>query len=538
MAIHQRVWLWIGDFWQSVFADPSDISEQMFRYGFGAILLLAGVLRFWNLDGVSLWTDEAITHYQAQLSFSEIMFGGIDYHPPLSMVLQKIWASVFPDPAQARFPAAIFGIATLAVLMGLLRDFASRRAALISGLLLALTTGHVYFSQEARMYSLLVLGLAVASWGVLGFSLRGQHRLRLYAGLFVLGGLVQIGSHALGLVMMAIVGTLGLVVIYFSEDRSRTLKTYLLANIMLLVIGAAWIWQIVAMSGDHPGLEVKPVTLLIWHLLNVEGFPGLPFGAKLFELILFAVAFLAIPLMWLARKRDIAVLLIGLLIILPVSIAILHLKQPFLANRVVVPCVLGICMAFGIGASQIRSGVLRLSAIVLVCGAALLSTIYELTHHEKWEDYRGAFAIADEAGFGASPVLTCRHYSGFAVLAERSTADVYFYKSGQLLQQSKPGYMRIAAYPLPQIGDTPVEEIDDHLGGGFLLPGGLRQLLEVEDKIVFLRPFCRDGDDDIIKAALEQANYQEVSHTYLGPKYDRGMLLVSPMSRVTLYEKK
>lgn len=121
------------------------------------VLIVALFLRLILLDQ-SLWLDEAINVVNAKnldfLSFvSRYPIG--DFHPPLYFALLWIWGHVFDfSEISVRIPSVILGVATvwLSYLLG--KDFFGKKVGIISALLLAVSPLHVYYSQEARMYSL------------------------------------------------------------------------------------------------------------------------------------------------------------------------------------------------------------------------------------------------------------------------------------------------------------------------------------------------------------------------------------------------
>lgn len=157
------------------------------------ILIVAFVLRLINLNQ-SLWLDEAVQAITAQKSLSFIAeeIKG-DFHPPLYHLLMHFWVRVFgSSEISLRFPSVLFGIGTVwAVYLiarevsdqgsvigdqgsGVGRDergihwslFTGRRSPvadhrsllpLTVALLMATAPFHVYYSQEARMYSLAAL---------------------------------------------------------------------------------------------------------------------------------------------------------------------------------------------------------------------------------------------------------------------------------------------------------------------------------------------------------------------------------------------
>jgi len=124
------------------------------------ILILGLVLRLVSLNQ-SFWLDEATTSYVAsQLSFREIIlkFSPGDFHPPLYYLLLKVWSDIFGSSEIAlRFPSIIFGLLTIYFVYLLGKKLFTNKVGLIAAVLLATSGLHIYYSQEARMYSLVTL---------------------------------------------------------------------------------------------------------------------------------------------------------------------------------------------------------------------------------------------------------------------------------------------------------------------------------------------------------------------------------------------
>lgn len=123
-----------------------------------AVVLLAFILRIYDLAGESVWFDEAYTLVITHLSFREIIPAtAYDVHPPLYFFLMRIWTQAFGESAAViRFLSVIFGTASIFVLYKLGQQIYSKKAGLIAALFLSLSPLHIHYSQEARMYAAVV----------------------------------------------------------------------------------------------------------------------------------------------------------------------------------------------------------------------------------------------------------------------------------------------------------------------------------------------------------------------------------------------
>ncbi|HEX6383072.1 MAG TPA: glycosyltransferase family 39 protein [Anaerolineae bacterium] len=128
--------------------------------GLVLILLLATFLRLHRLETQSLWNDEGNSARLSERSIPLIIEGtASDIHPPLYYLLLHGWRELLgASEFSLRAVSAFSGIATVAVTFTLARTvtgYPSPVIAAVAALLAAVSPALVYYSQEARMYSLL-----------------------------------------------------------------------------------------------------------------------------------------------------------------------------------------------------------------------------------------------------------------------------------------------------------------------------------------------------------------------------------------------
>jgi uncharacterized membrane protein len=127
----------------------------------GALCLVAAGLRLWGLEVQSLWHDELFTWYASQLDglAAAVDFGATqDVHPPGFVVFLYAWQRLFGDSEWVlRLPAALAGIAAIAWMYRLGRAWVSERVGRIAATLLTFSWPAIYYSQEARAYSFMLL---------------------------------------------------------------------------------------------------------------------------------------------------------------------------------------------------------------------------------------------------------------------------------------------------------------------------------------------------------------------------------------------
>lgn len=121
------------------------------------LLLLAFILRLINLNQ-SFWLDEGA---QMVMSQKPVLFQWIgrinDFHPPLYYLLMHFWLKLGRSEWFLRLPAVLSGVATVYFIYLIARKIINEKVAVLSALFLTFAPFQIYYSQEARMYSLFAL---------------------------------------------------------------------------------------------------------------------------------------------------------------------------------------------------------------------------------------------------------------------------------------------------------------------------------------------------------------------------------------------
>lgn len=155
-----------------------------------ALLVVATALRLIKLDS-QLWLDEisALTG-SIQRPFSEI---ATRWPRSASHILYELLARAglltLGAPVGIRVPAAIFGIASVALAYVFARRAFGERPALVSAGLLAVSYHHVFYSQNARGYTLLIALYLATLVLLVDAQRRGHAGLRLLVLYACAGGL-------------------------------------------------------------------------------------------------------------------------------------------------------------------------------------------------------------------------------------------------------------------------------------------------------------------------------------------------------------
>lgn len=186
----------------------------------GAIMVLGGALRFYGLGIQSLWSDELASWYFSRAGGVLEVVSNVreDIHPPGYFVVLHFAQSVFGDSEWAlRLPSAIAGWLCIPAIFLLGRRIYSEREGIVAALLVAVSWAGIYFSQETRSYSILILLSIVTAylwWGMMR-GLRGGRRLpTAETVLYVLAAILCAYVHYFGALLVFLQGV-ALVVLAF-----------------------------------------------------------------------------------------------------------------------------------------------------------------------------------------------------------------------------------------------------------------------------------------------------------------------------------
>lgn len=119
------------------------------------IIILGAVLRFHDLSNKNLWTDESLSAYYSEKPISTVLASS-GPTPPLYYSLLHYWIELFGiSEFSLRFLSVFLGIAAIPLLYLITSKLFNKKTAIIASFLFALSPIHLYYSQEARTYSLL-----------------------------------------------------------------------------------------------------------------------------------------------------------------------------------------------------------------------------------------------------------------------------------------------------------------------------------------------------------------------------------------------
>lgn len=238
---------------------------------------LALLVRLYRLDAQSLWLDEGSTWQMIQAGWGALfadLFNPTSAYP-LYHVLLKAWSSLFGDSEWAlRLPSALSGAAAVVGVYLAAQELAARRAMQLypaGAALLALAAPFaIWYAQEAKVYSLLLLMAALLLWSTLRVVHYGARRDWL-----LLGGLAltSIFVHRLALLLVLATWT-ALVLTGELQARRRWLGAIGVAAVLVVTAMAFGVGADRAATGAYIPADPAMALGLTFVRFSIDRWPG------------------------------------------------------------------------------------------------------------------------------------------------------------------------------------------------------------------------------------------------------------------------
>lgn len=363
------------------------------------ILLLGFVLRLIRINQ-SFWLDEASQAIMSSQSISSIWFGREgDFHPPLSYIFSHFWLFVSHNDIWLRMLPVLFGLGSVYVLYLIGEKLFNRKVALVSGLLLAISPYHIYYSQEFRMYSQSVFFALLSIYFFVNVFKNGDLR-NIF--LFVIVSTALLYTHYLGLFLL-----ISLLLFVFLSERNSII-TIVKAYSLIIFLYLPWIPQLFlqfknGVGADQilpgwsnvlnaPFLKAIPLTFLKFSIGRID------FDGNLYLLIALSVLFLFfIPIVYSLKKfREKNISLAFFWLFVPIILSLftsffIPLYQPFRLLFVLPAYYL--LIAYGL--FQIGKYQNILFGVIVLASLACLS-IYYMNPKFLREDWKGAVRYTNQ----------------------------------------------------------------------------------------------------------------------------------------------
>ncbi|MCL5264758.1 MAG: glycosyltransferase family 39 protein [Chloroflexi bacterium] len=366
-----------------------NLSEKRQYHLLAIVLVIASVLRLAWLGQREIWYDEAFSVLCAEKGFAAIQYGTIsqfqcaaaDVHPPLYYFLLHVWMGLGESLFIVRLLSAILGVATVGVSYLLGRELFGARAGLAGAFVVAISPFHIYYSQEARMYSLLGFLLTMGTY----FFVRAVQtsKLRHWLGFTVCFALAQY-THSVAVFWLMALDACALLLY---RCRPNVLKSVIAANVGVFLLCSPWL--LFALPGQLSKVEqsywipvpgpAQLVRLLLTLTLNLPAPPALLVLWTFFAFLLLALVIqLAVHQLRREQAARSNLLFLAIIALLPVlAIFLVSQVRPIYWERLFIFSAIAYYLLVGWAVSKVK-----LSPASLLLGVPVLAVVGLALHYQ------------------------------------------------------------------------------------------------------------------------------------------------------------
>jgi uncharacterized membrane protein len=494
-------------------------------------------LRLWGYNRLSLWLDEGFSLLYSKQDWATTsgLNGFYSPHPPLYFTLIKTANLVLSDAWAGRTVAVICGVLALPVFFMLARRILDPTAALIATTVFALSPIHIYYSQEARMYSLVVLSVTASFLALVAFLQTGRRR---WAVLYGVALTVAVYADYSSLFVLAPQAIILSVLIWRYRRRMMPLMIAGAAAAVAYVPWLPQVWDSVNSANederraDYLGAGFKRIMTIALRITGISSdstgayFPSLeqtPWDRlhaiqPAILLIMAPVVVLGIAGLW---HRWTAMAVVGAFIGCIVVAVVVSLLSPGFAERTILSASVGWALLLGaafngpINRQRTPLAAISLLAVIGLC-LGTIQNIHESAIKQRWTDASADLATVSTVNF---PVIT---YSYGAV-------------TDTLVEVYEPGLldsMRVITVRDGELERTLSNDLIPHKGitVADVNAGKLDELLPntAENDLVWYLYYQRRGEE-FIRDGIERSGYSRILYTiYDAP---RGQVFLSLYAR-------
>jgi mannosyltransferase len=203
------------------------------------VIVLTGLfLRVYDLGVESLWYDETYSVFMSKMSLSGILqaIPGADPSPPLYLFILHYWMALFgASEVAVRSLSVLFGVLAIPVIYVLGRRLFNEEAGLLAALILAFSTFNIQYSQEARMYSLMVLLALLSMYFFIRFVQRNTVAISVG---YVISTTLLLYTHAYGVFVVIAQNVYLLTLLFLSREHAFRLRHWIALQVLLVALFA------------------------------------------------------------------------------------------------------------------------------------------------------------------------------------------------------------------------------------------------------------------------------------------------------------
>lgn len=290
-------------------------NHQKAAWVFFLLILLTGtILRAYHLGDAPYSLDELFSIKHASLPFMDII-SNVDNepHPPFYYILLHFWMGIFGSSEIAtRSLSVLFGVVSIYLMWCLGTLLFNRETGLIASLILAISSFHIRYSQESRMYSLMVMLTLVSMYFFVKMQGGKDHKYYPY---YLISSTLLLYSHIYGIFIILAQNFYVAIILFTSLTRGKnirkspakgfSIKNWIVLQSILFVVFIPWLLvlgsQIMGVNdGSFVNLNWLPET----HLSDIPRTFLLFASYEPLTLALFFLLSISAFIVWKRSRRD------------------------------------------------------------------------------------------------------------------------------------------------------------------------------------------------------------------------------------------
>lgn len=377
-------------------ATPEQRERLLFWLTLAAIVAAAAI-RLIGID-YSLWLDEIASVVFARQPVSRLWSDWMvrETNPPLFYTILHYWIAVFGSSDLAvKSLATLFGVGNIIVIALIARRLGgSWLPALVATLFIAVNPLHIFYSQNARAFTLAAFAASLACLALV--RIVEKHASDTPRGgapsdwaLFGAASLAALYSHTTMIVFYVAVNLMIAAWIMAARNRGPLLRAWVVCNIVIGLGYGWWAWITWQQLGNNDNLDwMDPVDLRLAARIIVVVFAPRPsyLPVSVSALLVSALVLIGVRQRWSAATAT----LVALALLLFYGGSQL---TTIMQKRTVVWLYPLFAVGLGLGAMRIRHGVVAVMLVALPLALSILAYRQAFPDRE-WDRWPDAVALA------------------------------------------------------------------------------------------------------------------------------------------------
>jgi mannosyltransferase len=366
------------------------------------ISLVGLLLRLHLVDDEGFWFDEFCTWRQAQLGLPDLLSDLVesDVHPPLYQLLILTWTELAgDDPWALRLPSVLWGACVPLVTAMAARTLFGLPTALLAAAAVALNKFTVYYSQEARSYSLLLLlsTATVAAWWHAYLNPSQRAGLTRRDWLYIAVASLTLYTHIFGALLIAYIALAELWLARRARSRPHAWRRWITTHLTIAAAFAPWLpalWRQAQRVQDDFWIPTPTPGTVLTFFRHYTGHTALAFATVILGVVAFhragSARTSAADSRWTEPSERVRLAwLLGLVIwLLGVPYALSVLSQPILHAKSAIASVPALLIVAARGLTHLPRTVQ--AAVAVTWSAVSLYVIdahvYRTQNRENWRE--------------------------------------------------------------------------------------------------------------------------------------------------------